>query len=123
MVGMPSWSYNQVDVPITLVAWERPHTLAVPTVATTGMVCTFVPPVVYSSTNTDLAVPATIAAAPSPTRTTARLVLVKAAPRAVGRRERRRRERWGGEGGRGGGGWGASAWGEGARAHQTFTWA
>ena len=69
----------------------------------TGMDCTSVPAVEYSSTYTALAVPVVMAAAPSPTRTTVMLVDVMAAPRADGRRERRRRRAaWG----RGEEGWG-----------------
>ena len=83
--GIPSWSYNQVEDETA----DRVHALEVPTVAAAAMDCTgadWFPAVVYSSMNTDCAVPDdAMLAEPSPTRTTARLVATKVMPIA-GRR-------------------------------------
>ena len=89
--GIPSWSYSHVDVPMTLIAWDRVHTLTPPVMAMDCTGADWDAAVVYSSTYTAVAVPA-VMAVPAPTRTTARFVAVKAAPRADGRRERRRRK-------------------------------
>ena len=68
---MPSWSYAQVEVPGTVTACDRVHRL-VPTMGMldTGAACPVA--VVYWSTNTGCAIPATIGVEVTPTRTTAR---------------------------------------------------
>ena len=86
--GTPSWSYSQVEEETA----DRVQALTVPlalTDPTTGIDCTRFPAVEYSSTYTACATPDTIAAAPSPTRTTAKLVDVNCAAPGSAKRARR----------------------------------